>query len=443
MAHNVAIYMARVGFCPQYRPTSIAEQRVDMSIRNLFHNSNPNLTFYNPIGLAAGFDKNGEIIPAMILLGFGFIEIGTVTPFPQSGNPKPRMFRLKDDSAIINRYGFNSAGADNVLSNIQSFRNLQKHWQHKVVPDIQDGSKTTDTSLWLKLYQMLPSVKRQQSLIDHGVLGVNIGKNKSSESIEDTISDYVTNIRSFAPISDYIVINISSPNTPGLRDWQQRTGILKDLLTACINTRNEIALSNNNKYKTPLLIKVAPDLTKEQLIDIATVCTETGIDGIVISNTTNQRPADLISAHHIRNESGGLSGKPIKDKSTECIRILYEATDGGKIPIIGVGGISSGQDAYEKFKAGASLVQVYSCMIYNGPGVVNRIRNELAQILLDNGQRNLQKDVIGLDHEELFWMKRQQIDDDIQAKTPVVVIDTDDTLSSSTGSSGTSSSSSL
>jgi dihydroorotate dehydrogenase len=205
------------------------------------------------------------------------------------------------------------------------------------------------------------------------------------------------------------VINISSPNTPGLRDWQTNEGGLHSLLTACLTARNLLVTKDHSATGSglpPLFVKLAPDLTEEELIQIAKVCENVGIDGFVVANTTKQRPADLIH-HHLANlEEGGLSGRPVRDLSTSMIRTLYATTE-GRIPIIGVGGISSGHDAYEKLKAGASLVQVYSHLVYSGPGFVSRLRQELAQLLVLHGHRNV-ADVVGLDHEEITWKKRHE-----------------------------------
>jgi len=234
-------------------------------------------------------------------------------------------------------------------------------------------------------------------------LGVNIGKNKTSE---DAVADYVTGIETLSPYADYIVINISSPNTAGLRDLQHADA-LKRLLDACIKARDRVAASSEDAKKkstpVPLFVKLAPDLSDEELRHVARTCLAMGVDGIVVTNTTLQRPADLLSRE--AREIGGLSGAPIKDRSTECIRTVFTATE-GRLPIIGVGGIGSGKDAYEKLAAGASLVQVYSMMVYKGPGLISRIRHELAECMVQNGKRTL-KDVIGSDHDEIFWKKRE------------------------------------
>jgi len=209
--------------------------------------------------------------------------------------------------------------------------------------------------------------------------------------------DYIVGIRELGPSADYLVINVSSPNTPGLRSLQQREQ-LQNLLTHTLKARDDYA------PHAPLFVKLAPDLTIDEMKDVASVIMDTGVDGMIVSNTTNVRPESLISKHRI--ESGGLSGAPIKDRSTECIRIMYKLTE-GKVPIIGVGGVGSGRDAYDKLKAGASLVQVYSMMVYEGPGVVSRIRKELADIILENGYKGVE-DVVGAEHDDIYWNLREE-----------------------------------
>ncbi|XP_055375158.1 dihydroorotate dehydrogenase (quinone), mitochondrial [Condylostylus longicornis] len=297
----------------------------------------------NPIGIAAGFDKQGEAVEGLEQIGFGLVEVGSITPLPQPGNPKPRVFRLIEDQAIINRYGFNSDG-------------------HEIV------------------YQRLKELKDRKCF--KGVLGVNLGKNKTSENGN---MDYVKGIEVFGPICDYLVINISSPNTPGLRNLQYKKN-LEDLLTDAIKARN-----NLTSYK-PVFLKIAPDLTKEEVKDITKVISKKAckIDGLIISNTTVDRT-------NLRNELysqevGGLSGAPLKLKSTELIAQIYYETS-GKIPIIGVGGVFDGKDAYEKILAGASYIQIYTALIYNGPPIVNKIKIELNELLEKNGYRNVNEAV--------------------------------------------------
>ena len=373
--------MAKRGLAPRHRP-SATEQRIDVA-QTVFGK-----TFSNPIGLAAGFDKDGEIIAEMLDLGFGFVEIGTVTPLPQPGNPQPRMFRLPQDAAIINRYGFNSQGAAVVAQNLQAYRSGQRQQQQQ------------ETRPWWK-----PFFRSTTTTTTTGLVGVNIGKNKTTTT--DVASDYVTNIQQLGPYADYLVINISSPNTAGLRDLQQGTA-LRPLLQACLEARNQLAQQQSSQSSSlpPLLVKLAPDLSDDELRQVAEICVELHIDGLVVSNTTNQIKAnDLISFQH-QHEPGGLSGAPLRDASTACIRKLYQYS-AGQVPIIGVGGVGSGRDAYEKLRAGASLVQIYSMMVYEGPGLVSRIRHELAEIMLQNGQRRM-ADVVGLEHEEIAWRTRRE-----------------------------------
>ncbi|XP_047531250.1 dihydroorotate dehydrogenase (quinone), mitochondrial [Vanessa atalanta] len=295
----------------------------------------------NPIGIAAGFDKHGDAITGLRNIGFSIVEIGSITPEPQPGNPKPRVFRLPEDSAVINRYGFNSEGHKEVYDKI---RNIDK------------------------------------ALLQNGLLGVNLGKNKNSN---DAVQDYSLGIKKFQNIADYFVINISSPNTPGLRSLQNKNE-LQELLAGVNKTLNSL----EGAKRPPLLLKLAPDLTLEEMKDIVSVITkkETKVDGLIISNTTIERPS-LIN-QEFSSETGGLSGKPLTNKSTDIIRTMYKLTK-GSIPIIGVGGVFTGQDAYEKILAGASVVQIYTALIYHGPPVVTKIKSELAQLLLKDGYNDV------------------------------------------------------
>mgnify|MGYP001318434954 CR=1 FL=1 len=302
-------------------------------------------TFTNPIGLAAGFDKNAQVVIPSFNLGFGFVEVGGVTLFPQDGNPKPRLFRLLDDRAIINRMGFNNIGAKEISSKLRNILSLGKP----------------------------------------GPIGVNIGLNKDSN---DFIDDFTKLFEIFNDLSDFIVINVSSPNTPGLRDLQQEDQ-LKKILGAFRNYSK-----NNNSTSAPILVKISPDLNINQIQGICNLSLDEGLDGLVISNTTEAR--DGLNSKKFMNEKGGLSGRPLFNKSTSLLGIAYQYT-GGKIPLIGVGGISNGLDAYKKIKAGASLVQIYSSLIFNGPKVVRRIKEELRQYLILDGFKKL-SEAIGRDH---------------------------------------------
>jgi dihydroorotate dehydrogenase len=279
------------------------------------------LKFKNPIGLAAGFDKNASMIEELAEFGFGFIEIGTVTPLPQPGNEKPRMFRLPQDDALINRMGFNNQGVDVVAARLKQ-------------------------------------VNRKGLII-----GGNIGKNKLTPN-EDAVSDYIKCFDRLFDVVDYFVVNVSSPNTPGLRELQE-----KEPLKHILNTLQQ--RNNKNQISRPILLKIAPDLTNSQLDDIIEIVMETKIAGLIATNTTISRD-DLVSSENLKKESGGLSGKPLTVRSTEVIRYLSEHSNKSFV-IIGVGGIHSPEDAIEKIQAGASLIQLYTGFIYEGPGLVKRI----------------------------------------------------------------------
>jgi len=296
--------------------------------------------FSNPIGLAAGFDKSAEVYNSILRLGFGFVEVGTVTPLKQFGNPKPRIFRLENDNALINRLGFNNDGIETVKRRI----NLNK--------------------------------KR-------GILGVNIGPNKDTK---DQKNDFCLGLKNFFDIADYITVNISSPNTESLRDFHDSAKLL-DLITSLNN------IKKNNKTNIPLLIKISPDINNNNISEIANIAIKNNISAIVLTNTTNVNRNNLTSK--FKDEKGGLSGVPLKEISTEIIKKFYKESD-GKIPIIGVGGVNSGKSAYEKITAGASLLQLYTSFVYRGPSTAKEIKKELIQILKDEGIKNI-KDAIGKD----------------------------------------------
>jgi dihydroorotate dehydrogenase len=306
------------------------------------------LPFTNPIGLAAGFDKDARVVDAMLRLGFGFVEAGTVTPQPQPGNPKPRLFRLNEDSAVINRLGFNSGGVAAFAQRLKS-RNAKSHAA--------------------------------------GIVGANVGKNKETV---DAAADYVLGIEAVAGLADYLVCNISSPNTPGLRALQMKAPI-EDLLKRVLAARDKAV---PGPRKPPLLAKVGPDLTEDQVNDIAEVALATKVDGLIIGNTTIERPASLKSRD--KGEAGGLSGAPLREAANKCLAAFYRATK-GKLPLIGCGGVASGRDGYVKIRAGASLVQLYSALVFGGPGLVERIKHELAAALRADGFSRV-SDAVGRDH---------------------------------------------
>ncbi len=296
------------------------------------------LKFATPLGLAAGFDKNAEVPNAMLGLGFGFVEVGTVTPKPQTGNAKPRLFRLREDQAVINRMGFNNEGHDVVMRNLAS------------------------------------APKR-------GIIGVNIGANKDAA---DRTQDYVLGLERFARIADYITINVSSPNTPGLRGLQNKLE-LDDLLSRLVDARGRVGVP------VPMLLKIAPDLDAAAIADIAGLVVGR-IDGVIISNTTIARPA-LRSAYAA--ETGGLSGAPLFEPATRVLAEFYQSTS-GKIPLIGAGGISDAETAWKKMRAGASLLQLYSALVYSGPSLITEINRGLAAKLKQSGARHL-SEIVGLD----------------------------------------------
>ncbi|KAG2424053.1 hypothetical protein HYH02_015234 [Chlamydomonas schloesseri] len=316
------------------------------------------LDFPNPIGLAAGFDKNAEAVAGLMGLGFGFVEVGSITPKPQPGNPTPRVFRIPELKATINRYGFNNLGADAVQDHLLAF----------------EAETEKD-----------PSLKR-------GPLGVNLGKNKSSK---DAAQDYCIGLTKLATHSDYLVVNVSSPNTPGLRALQGRKE-LEALVNQVKGTRDRMVWGKSGP--PPLLIKVAPDLNELDKRDIAAVALACGVDGLIISNTTIQRPGEVAN-YPAAQEAGGLSGPPLFAMSTGVLADMYRLT-GGRLPLVGCGGVASGEDAYKKIRAGASLVQLYTVFAYEGPALIPRIKRELAECLKRDGFASV-ADAVGADHPDI------------------------------------------
>ncbi|PUZ49497.1 hypothetical protein GQ55_7G331000 [Panicum hallii var. hallii] len=356
-AHSLAVKAAAHGFVPR-------EKRPDPPVLGL---DVWGRKFANPIGLAAGFDKNAEAVEGLLGMGFGFVEVGSVTPHPQEGNPKPRIFRLREHGAVINRCGFNSEGIVVVAKRLGA-----QHGKRKM----EETSTSTSPST---------SDIKQGGKAGPGILGVNLGKNKTSE---DAAADYVQGVHTLSQYADYLVINISSPNTPGLRKLQGRKQ-LKDLVKKVQAARDEMQWAEDGP--PPLLVKIAPDLSKQDLEDIAAVALALRLDGLIISNTTVSRPPP-VDTHSLAQEAGGLSGKPLFDLSTNILREMYILTR-GKIPLIGCGGVSSGEDAYKKIRSGATLVQLYTALAYAGPALIPRIKAELAECLERDGFKSVQEAV--------------------------------------------------
>ncbi|KAA8499199.1 Dihydroorotate dehydrogenase (quinone), mitochondrial [Porphyridium purpureum] len=347
LAHRAAVYAAQYGWFGFGRGAVVDDPRLRSEVCGR--------VFLNPVGVAAGFDKNAECVEGLLKSGFGFVEIGSVTPQPQDGNPRPRVFRLTEDRAVVNRYGFNSDGMRQVRTRLE--RVAEKPLK--------------------------------------GVVGVNVGKNKTTE---DAKQDYGAVISELAHLSDYLVVNVSSPNTPGLRDLQHESE-LAALLKHVMNARNEAVRRErpNAQLRSmpPVFLKIAPDLSEEDKQGIARVCLDVGIDGIVVSNTTVARPDSLKSDKKLVEQAGGLSGEPLFDASTRVLGDMYRLTQ-GKLVLIGVGGVASGEQAYAKIRRGASLVQLYTSLTYQGPKVAERIKRELLECLERDGFNSV-SEAIGAD----------------------------------------------
>jgi dihydroorotate dehydrogenase len=337
IAHRLAVAALKTGLVPS------AETPDEPILRSRVWD----LDFANPVGLAAGFDKHGDVPDALLRLGFGLVEVGSITPRPQPGNPRPRLFRLAEDEAVINRYGFNSLGIEHAERRLRARK---------------------------------PGAG--------GPVGINVGKNKDTP---DGATDFVVGIERLCSLADYLVVNISSPNTPGLRDLQARAD-MERLIERVLKARaRSVPLSGKTP---PLLVKLAPDLDEIALTDAAEVALASGIDGLIMGNTTLARPASLKGRH--RGEAGGLSGKPLFALSTQRLADLYRLT-GGRLPLVGCGGVSSGADAYAKIRAGASLVQLYSALVYEGPDLVWRVKRDLAALLRRDGFASV-AEAVGADH---------------------------------------------
>ncbi len=317
-AHGLSIRALQSGVVPK-APES-ADQRLNSIVAGL--------PFANPVGIAAGYDKNAEVPYALQRLGFGFVEVGTLTPEPQKGNPRPRLFRLPRDRAVINRMGFNNCGHAEALRRLKADRR-------------------------------------------GGIIGVNIGANKDSA---DRVSDYVSGIRTFYDVASYFTANISSPNTPGLRKLQERDA-LDELLSAVLGARDEEA--GRRGKRSPVFLKIAPDLTEAELDDIAAAAQRHGLDGLIVSNTTTARTG--LKDRRLAGEAGGLSGRPLFERSTIVLAKLRVRL-GPHLPIVGVGGVDSTETAAEKIRAGADLVQLYTGLVYGGPGLVARIVRGLSTL---------------------------------------------------------------
>lgn len=331
-AHSLTLRSLAAGFGPSYGALADPSLVTQLWGRR----------FPTPIGLAAGFDKNAEAVDALLALGPGFVEIGAITPRPQPGNPKPRVFRLVEDQAIINRLGFNNAGVQ------AAHRNLQA--RHAV----------------------------------GGVVGVNIGANKNSV---DRIADYETVLRDLWGLCDFYTLNVSSPNTERLRDLQGKEA-LGELLLRLVRTRDGLAAESG--VNAPLLVKIAPDLTDREVEDVAEVALFAGVDGVVATNTTTERPSGLHG--RAARQQGGLSGPPLFERSTSVLRRLAARTE-GRMPLVGVGGVSTGEQAYDKIKAGASLVQLYTGLVYRGPRVFRDVAEELSALLRRDGFAHVEQAV--------------------------------------------------
>jgi len=333
VAHNLAIKSLKLNLIP-----NLFDENKD---NTMFQSTLFGKNIDNPIGMAAGFDKSAEVYNALFKLGFGFVEVGTVTPLEQYGNPKPRVFRLVEDQALINRLGFNNLGAENVSNKIRS--NLSK-----------------------------------------GLLGINIGPNKDSS---DRLNDYLIGFRIFHDIADYITINISSPNTENLRNFHEETKF-NELMNSIHEEKIKL------KSKVPIVVKISPDISEEQIELISKILLDHKVSAIIVSNTTSKNREKLndISKH----QKGGLSGKPLEEEANKLISKFYKLLK-DKIEIIGVGGVDSGESAHKKFLAGASYLQLYTGMVFQGPNIVGKIKKELKEILINDGVKNF-REIIGKNH---------------------------------------------
>ena len=382
-AHNLGVSLFANGLYPIERRErdndrnnadasgEYAEMREMLRVTNVFNDGL--MTFPNPIGLAAGFDKDAKTIQGMREIGFGFVEIGSVTPQPQDGNPKPRVFRLRELDAVINRYGFNSEGIERAKERLKKEKNRVAATVVDNKTEEKEESTTTTTNV------IAP-------------IGVNLGKNKTTPESEAAKS-YALGATELGPFADYLVINVSSPNTPGLRDLQKGSSLVK-ILRDVVNARDRLLVKEEKKKSLPVLVKIAPDVDEKGLKEIAKAVKKAKIDGVIISNTTIERN-DRVQQHENGKEIGGLSGKPVFEKSTEVLRRFYELTD-GSIPLVGCGGVFTGEDALKKIKAGASLVQLYTSFAYAGPALIPKVKRELYEALKREGFKNV-NEAVGYD----------------------------------------------
>lgn len=335
-AHTTTVQMVKNNYAPIYAKIDPASLNTTVW----------GLQFNNPIGIAAGFDKQAVAMRGLLRMGFGFVEVGGVTPEPQSGNPKPRIFRLSEDKGVINRYGLNSDGQHIVAARLANF-------------------------------------KAQTDVI--GVVGVNIAKNTTSNEV---IEDYRKGVRNLGNNVDFVVLNVSCPNVAWTKQLSANGDEMEKMVCAVKAERDQL-----QKSSVPLLMKLGPDMSAEAKAHMAHVAMTCQVDGLIVSNTSSERAPDLLSEHS--NEMGGLSGRPIKHVSLQSVRDMYRLTN-GKMPIIGVGGIESGQDAYEHIRAGASLIQIYTSLVYQGPGVLVKIKRDLANLLKRDGFNSV-SDAVGVD----------------------------------------------
>ena len=332
-AHNLAIKSLKLNLTPNLMDTD----KNDLMFKSTLFGKDID----NPIGIAAGFDKNAEVYNSLFKLGFGFVEVGTVTPLKQYGNPKPRVFRLVEDEALINRLGFNNLGAENVSNRIRSNLNM-------------------------------------------GLLGINIGPNKESK---DRLNDYLIGLRAFHDIADYITINISSPNTENLRSFHDEEKF-HELMSSIQEEKVKL------KSKIPIVVKISPDISEEQIELVSKILLDHKVSAVIISNTTSGNREKLNNI--LKHQKGGLSGKPLEEEANKLIGKFYKLLK-GKIEIIGVGGVDSGESAHRKFLAGASYIQLYTGMVFQGPNIVGKIKKELKEILNADGIKNF-REIIGKKH---------------------------------------------